>query len=103
MNNNYILNDNPKTYWIILRQKLENYLDESDRLVYFNQLLKSEYQPYHLYKTRKWARKTAREKELDNSFIYRVIVPVGGKYLQLTEKDIYSRDIIIKNNNKYIP
>lgn len=95
----FIVNDNPKTYWIILKDEIE----ENCRKVPFNSQTTDEEQPFHLYKTRKWARKVARETCPKDSLIYRTIIPVNGRYYLWGEKEIYAKDILIKNDKIYNP
>ena len=95
---NFIVNDNPRTYWIILKDNVE----EKGRTLSFNEQIHDS-QPFLLWKTRKWARKIARENGIDGQLIYRTIVPVGGEYYQWGEKEIWAKDIIIKNDKVYEP
>lgn len=98
----FIKNDNPKTYWIILKRKLDGFIEERGRLIIFNSILHEKI-PYKLWKTRKWARKVAREMESSDLLIYRAIIPVDGEYYQWGEKEIYAKDILIKSDKCYEP
>lgn len=98
----FIKNDNPKTYWIILKRKPNEFIEDKGRRVTFNVQIHDD-EPFLLWKTRKWARKVARETKSDDLLIYRTIIPVDGEYYQWGEKEIYAKDILIKNDKCYEP
>lgn len=99
--NYFIVADNPRTYWIILFEDETGFKTEDGIIVDFNTELSGK---FHLYKTRKWARKIARETVSEhNCWIYRVIIPLNGSYMVHNEKELYAKNILIKNDKKYAP
>lgn len=93
------MNDNPRTYWIILNENV----DEFGRRISFNTQIKDESKTFHLWKTRKWARKVARENDNYDARIYRTILPVGARYAITGEKEIEAETIVVRDDKIYTP
>lgn len=99
-----MINDNPVTAWKILAKVEGNFVTPTYKQpVTFNETLTSA--TFHMYRTRKWARKMARENYQDlDLYVFRVIIPVGAIFDRTKDNlEVFSNQIIIKNDKIYTP
>lgn len=89
----FIKTNTPKDYWIILKKKLDGYVEQYGRLVYFNIVQHTNDTPYKLWKTYELAKRDA----LDDQLIYKVTIPIEGEYY--IDDYVYAKDILIHETN----